>query len=102
VLTLTLIGGNIVLGHAFSVLDVKEVEGFRLLRLRNPWGKTESTLDWSDESDMWTKNPLVASTVKHEDKDDGEFWIDFEETDRVRFRVRFSVRFGLCEIFLTP
>merc|ERR1711968_105812 len=49
--------GNIVMGHAFSVLDVQEVDQFKLMQLRNPWGRTESNLDWSDKSSMWQKYP---------------------------------------------
>lgn len=68
---------NIVMGHAFSVLDVQQVGGFKLILLRNPWGNTESTLEWSDKSDMWAKHPNVARKLDHEDKDDGQFWISF-------------------------
>jgi hypothetical protein len=43
--------------HAYGVLDVFTItskangEEFRLLRVRNPWGKTEWVGDWSDTSD---------------------------------------------------
>jgi len=75
--------GNIVMGHAFSVLDVQQIDQFKLLRLRNPWGKTESNLDWSDKSSMWDKYPRVSKKLEHDDKDDGEFWIEFG--DYVRY-----------------
>ncbi len=46
---------GIALGHAYSILDVREVRGERLIKLRNPWGKTEWKGDWSDKSARWTK-----------------------------------------------
>jgi hypothetical protein len=35
--------------HAYSVVDVKEVAGYRLVRIRNPWGKGEWRKAWSDQ-----------------------------------------------------
>jgi hypothetical protein len=52
---------NIVQGHAFSMMDLAEVQGFQLMRLRNPWGKTEFCGDWSDNSPLWQQyaQPLL-------------------------------------------
>lgn len=33
--------GGLVSGHAYSVIQVKEYKGIKLLNLRNPWGNFE-------------------------------------------------------------
>lgn len=47
---------GIVQGHAYSILDVAEVDGAKLMQLRNPWGdSTEWKGKWSDHSSEWTE-----------------------------------------------
>ena len=47
---------GIVQGHAYSILDVCEVEGYKLIQLRNPWGEeTEWKGAWGDKSKEWTE-----------------------------------------------
>ena len=47
---------GIVQGHAYSILDVFEVEGNQLMQLRNPWGdQTEWKGAWGDNSREWTE-----------------------------------------------
>lgn len=38
---------NIVFGHAYSVLDAREVEGYKLMKLKNPHGSGER--EWSGD-----------------------------------------------------
>lgn len=46
-------------GHAYSILKLKEITHpkkgkFTLVKLMNPWAKSEWNGDWSDESPLWT------------------------------------------------
>ena len=75
-------GEGIVSGHAYSILDVREVmdsrgRPARILQIRNPWGKFEWTGSFSDSSPLWT--PQAKADLKIEAKDDGVFWISFED-----------------------
>ncbi|GJQ69553.1 hypothetical protein Trydic_g7799, partial [Trypoxylus dichotomus] len=81
-------------GHAYSITNVRYInkkdspEHIPLLRLRNPWGKVEWNGAWSDGSTEW-------DSVSEEDKkalgvcirDEGEFWICFEDFERCYTRV---------------
>jgi hypothetical protein len=70
---------GIVLGHAYSIHKVVRTHGFELLQMRNPWGDSEWTGDWSDNSPMWDIYPEVARELGREDADDGMFWISFND-----------------------
>jgi hypothetical protein len=66
-------------GHAYSLISVHEADGPvpRLLRLRNPWGRTEWNGDYSDESKLW--NPALSAKYKHVNEDDGTFFMPYLE-----------------------
>ncbi|KAI1310541.1 hypothetical protein EDD11_003713 [Mortierella claussenii] len=68
-------------GHAYSVLNVAEYEGERLVHVRNPWGEIEWNGDWSDQSEKWT--PEAIKALKHEDKEDGRFWMPYKDFLRI-------------------
>ena len=70
---------GLVEGHAFSVLQLVEVEGFKLVQLRNPWGsEKEWNGDWSDASPLWAANPGVRDAVGFEAGPNGLFWMPFD------------------------
>lgn len=71
---------GIVGGHAYTLIGVAEVEGFRLCNIRNPWGDFEWGGDWSDRSSLWDEHPGVKDALNPGlDKDDGEFWMSYDE-----------------------
>ena len=82
---------GIVQGHAYSILDVQEVDGHQLLRARNPWGQREWTGRWSDKSDEWT--PRLKKLLSYKDEDDGSFWICYQDFCRY-FRVVY-----VCKVY---
>lgn len=63
--------------HAYSVLDVKDIHGHRLLKLRNPWGHYSWRGDWSDDSKLWTDE--LRDILMPHGGSEGVFWISFED-----------------------
>lgn len=64
-------------GHAYSIMDAREINGHRLLKLRNPWGRKEWTGRWSDGSSEWT--PEWMQLLDHKFGNDGIFWISYDD-----------------------
>jgi hypothetical protein len=70
--------GGIVSGHAYSVIQVREALGHRLLNIRNPWGDSEWAGSWSDQSPLWTEEmKAVIQPVLEEN--DGTFWMNYAD-----------------------
>jgi len=71
---------GLVHGHAYSVLKIVEVQGFRLVACRNPWGSdAEWNGPWSDRSAEWRANPSVAKALNVDFQTEGTFWMDYED-----------------------
>ncbi|KFY22509.1 hypothetical protein V493_06553 [Pseudogymnoascus sp. VKM F-4281 (FW-2241)] len=68
---------GIIEGHAYSIMRAVEMDGERLLLLKNPWGKGEWTGPWSDGSKEWT--PEWMTKLDHRFGDDGAFWISYAD-----------------------
>ena len=71
-------GSGLVSGHAYSVIQVKEGLGEKLVNIRNPWGVFEWEGRWSDNSDEWTEEMIEEFEPVLEDND-GSFWMCLED-----------------------
>lgn len=76
--------------HAYSVLDVQQVNDHRLVRLRNPWGAYSWTGDWSDRSPLWT-SALRERLMAH-GANEGIFWISLPDL------IKYFVRVDVCKV----
>lgn len=64
--------------HCYTVSRIEEAMGYKLIRLRNPWGYYEWKGPWSENSAEWTEEMIELLKPKF-DVDDGAFWISFED-----------------------
>lgn len=84
---------GLVSNHAYGILRAEIVtdaagNSCNLVQLRNPWGKTEWSGDWSDKSDKWTDEAKTQCNLTEED--DGCFWMDYDK-DFGKYFTSFSV-----------
>ncbi|KAI1098473.1 cysteine proteinase [Jackrogersella minutella] len=63
--------------HAYSIMKAVDIDGQRLVLLKNPWGKGEWKGAWSDGSKEWTAEWLIK--LNHQFGDDGNFWISYDD-----------------------
>jgi len=70
---------GIVQGHAYAILDVVEIDGYKLLQMRNPHGTrgVEWEGDWGDDSEKWSQR--YKQKLNYENKNDGVFWIEVDD-----------------------
>ncbi|RDX80632.1 Calpain-type cysteine protease DEK1, partial [Mucuna pruriens] len=85
---------GIVQGHAYSILQVREVDGHKLVQIRNPWAnEVEWNGPWSDSSPEWTDR--IKHKLKHVQQvsKDGIFWMSWQD-----FQIHFRSIY-ICRIY---
>lgn len=76
-----------VLGHGYTVIDVKKINKERgkgtsnlsMIKMSNPWGTMEWNGPWSEKSSEWQKMDPSLKPELEFSKDKGEFWMAFED-----------------------
>ncbi|KMT14308.1 hypothetical protein BVRB_4g070930 [Beta vulgaris subsp. vulgaris] len=76
---------GIVQGHAYSILQIKEVDSHKLVQIRNPWAnEVEWNGPWSDSSPEWTDR--MKHKLKHVPQSkEGIFWMSWQDF-QIHFR----------------
>ncbi|XP_075057082.1 calpain-8-like [Mixophyes fleayi] len=69
--------------HAYCITDIVQVQ-FRkgivkLIRIWNPWGHGEWAGSWNDKSPWWKELKEEDRKTLQKIKDDGEFWMSWED-----------------------
>ncbi|XP_039143168.1 calpain-type cysteine protease ADL1 [Dioscorea cayenensis subsp. rotundata] len=84
---------GIVQGHAYSLLQVREVDGHKLVQIRNPWAnEVEWNGPWSDSSPEWTDR--MKHKLKHVPQSkDGIFWMSWQD-----FQIHFRSIY-ICRVY---
>lgn len=73
---------GLVEAHAYSLLHAVDVEGQRLVFLRNPWGNDKRWNGrWCDGDEAWDRFPSLRKRLRPKFRSDGAFWmawVDFQ------------------------
>lgn len=92
---LRLLLAGLVSGHAYSLIKAKEgiVNGelIRLVKMRNPWGKTEWKGKWSDKSKLWTDEAKKVFQEEIVVENDGIFWMGYDEYMQMFYSTQFCM-----------
>ena len=89
---------GLVPGHAYTLLQVVQLTGKsneKLVRLRNPWGNTEWSGDWSDSSRKWTSDfrKQCGMEGNNNNNNDGSFWMSFNNF------LTYYTMIGICHLY---
>ena len=88
---------GLVAGHAFALLGLFEVPcalgTLRMLLVRNPWGnEKEWKGNWCDHHPLWAQYPDVQAKLRPQFKDDGLFFMQWEDFSSTFNQVHISAK----------
>ena len=86
-------GLGIVPNHAYEILHVRQINGFKLLHLKSEWADRLWCGEWSDKSKMWEQHSAISDALGIRNKADNSFWIPY-----VKFLQCFA-SVHLCRLF---
>ncbi len=88
-----IINSGIITNHAFGIEDIREIQGLKLIRIRNPWGHSGWNGKFSDEDEAWDEHKGLKAALKYNFNPDGTWWMCWED-----FYANFN-KLYVCKIF---
>jgi hypothetical protein len=70
---------GILYNHAYGIMDIRDVDGLCLIRIRNPWGHGEWTGKFADEDEAWDDHKGLKEKLNYVFNNDGTWWMKFED-----------------------
>lgn len=67
---------GLIINHAYSLVNVWAEAGYKLVKLRNPWGRVEWKGDWGRQSKQWT--PEWKKKLNYYEEA-GTFWMAYSD-----------------------
>lgn len=86
-------GDGIWNNHSYGIMDVRDIKGLKLIRIRNPWGEGEWKGTFGDEDEEWDKHRGLKDELNYEFGKDGTWWMAFEDW------VKHYNRLFICRVF---
>ena len=71
--------------QSYTFLGIEEVDGKRLVKLRNVWGRTEWLGEWGDGSPEWLQ--ISKDKLDHNHANDGIFYMPFRDFKKLFTKV---------------
>jgi hypothetical protein len=63
----------------YNILDIQEVDGYRLIYLVNYWNRGKWNKDFGPDDEAWETNKGLKEKLEYEVVTDGTFWMRFED-----------------------
>lgn len=81
---------GLIKNHAYNVLDMRESENKKFIKLRNPWGTAKYKGPFSIGSSEWTEK--FKEDLEYTEKDDGSFWMPYEDFLKYYDEINYSLK----------
>lgn len=70
---------DIISNSMYVILDIREVEDYKLLNLVNYWNRGKWNKQFNPEDDLWETNKALKEKLEYDNINDGTFWIKYSD-----------------------